>query len=77
METRTALAATAQPLCTVGLQRQGAGGLLWRAATPSKPQGLVFVLARPPMAAGLPAAGGENETSTLSCRREGRLRGKR
>lgn len=50
METRTALAATAQALCTLCLRRQGASGLLWRAATLGEPQGLVFVLTRPLLA---------------------------
>lgn len=41
METRAALAAAAR-------DEKGAGGLLWRAATLGEPQGLVFVLKRPP-----------------------------
>lgn len=56
-----------QALCTMCLRRQGVGGLLWRAATLGEPQGLVFVLTSPPMAAYSPAAGEENEKSKLSC----------
>lgn len=37
----------------------------------------LFVLKRPPMAVGSPAAGEENETLKLNLRREKRLRGKR
>lgn len=36
-------------LCTMCLQRPGAGGLLWRVATLGEPHGLLFVWTRTPM----------------------------
>lgn len=77
METRMALAATATALCTMCLRRQGAGGLLWRAATLGEPQGLLFVLTRPLMPACSPAATEKNEMSKLSCHWQKKLKGKR